>query len=121
MIWTFEEGAFLEIAADMDPSYDELSAFLKKFRIDETVFRELLRYQKFMINTFEREKEEETFPFDFHAYFDAVLSGEKAVLVPKTSTLKAVRREYDSFPEYAKHVVWFGRRRGDTLIKVRDI
>ena len=121
VIWTFEEGAFLEIAADMDPSYDELSAFLKEFRIDETVFRELLRYQKFMINTFEREKEEETFPFDFHAYFDAVLSGEKAVLVPKTSTLKAVRREYDSFPEYAKHVVWFGRRRGDTLIKVRDI
>lgn len=121
VIWTFEEGAFLEIAAEMENAYDELSGFLERFQIDEKVFSELMNYQKFMLNSFEREKEEETFSFDFHAYFDAAIAGEKAVLAPRTNKLQAVRELYDSFPEYAKHVVWFGRRRGATLIKVREV
>ena len=119
--WTFEEGAFLEIASEMENEYDELIGYLKSFQINETVFQELLKYQKFMLNAFEREKEEETFSFDFHTYFHAVIGGEKARLVSKPIRLKAIRKKYDSLPEYAKHVVWFGRRRGETLIKVQEL
>ena len=119
--WTFEEGAFLEIVAEMETAYGELSGFLKRYPIDESVFGELLKYQKFMINAFERETEEAAFSFDFSSYFDAVIGGEKAVLAPKPSKLKAVRETFDSFAEYAKHVVWFGRRRGETLIKVQEL
>ena len=118
--WTFEEGAFLEIVSDIKSAYRELSDLLKLYQIDENIFDELLRYQQFMLNSFEREKEEVAFSYDFRAYFDAVVSGEKAVLTKKPNRLRAVYEDYGSFPDYAKHVVWFGRRRGETLIKVRE-
>ena len=116
--WTFEEGAFLEISADMDGCFGEFSEFLRGFGIEDELFEELLRYQKFRINTFEPAKREASFAYDFESYFNAVIDGEEASLEKTPITLKNVSERYDSFPEYAKHVVWFGRRRGDTLAKV---
>ena len=119
--WTFEEGAFLEIVADMDNCYDELAAFLANYHIDSELFGELLRFQKFRLNSFLPCETEQSFSFDFDSYFNAIIDGETAELKKETVTLKKNAAQYESFYDYAKHVVWFGRRRGATLAKTERI
>ena len=114
--WFFEEGAFLELIADPGLCMRELAGFLRGFGIHTPLFEELAVYQDLLLRKPFEEPRTQTFSYDFDAYFTLLLRGEPAELEKRPVSLTVTpRRRYGSLPEYAKEVVWFGRRRGDTV------
>ncbi len=120
--WFFEEGAFLEIVSDYDSYMSELTAFLKKYGIEEEIFNELMRYQKLVLRKpFEAEYDAE-FDYDLLSYFRDIIGGKYSPL-DKTGVVLTVKPKayYSVLSEYAKETVWFGRRRGATVYGESEI
>lgn len=115
--WFFEEGAFLEFVSDADEMYSLVEPYLKSFDIDPELFDELLKYQKFALRKNENARKE-NFRYDFEDYFRKIIKGEYTPLKKESCLYTTSSSEFESFAEYAKNIVWFGRRRGATLNEV---
>lgn len=116
--WFFEEGAFLELASDFDSAFEELKPFLGKY-LEEDMLEELKRYQKFWLRLPSAQAEKESFSYNFAEYFADITDGKKGVLKKEPFTAAAAYAEvYDNLPDYAREVVWYGRRRGATMRKI---
>lgn len=120
--WVFEEGAFLEYVCDYDAYFSELLPFLRQFNVDRDIFAEMSAYQRAMLRKpYDREKSI-PFHYDFYSYFDKITDGGYAPLERK-DILLTVRpgKEYDDVPAYARETVWFGRRRGATVYRGKEL
>lgn len=109
--WYFEEGAFLEMVYHWDEFWSDILPFLKSFDYDEGVFEELLDYQKAMIrrpgvSEFSIESD-----YNFYSYFMSITKGQYMPLKKVKSLLRISSDiKIDSWEDYAKEVVWFGKR-----------
>ena len=111
--WFFEEGAFLECIDRLDESFGELTPYLRQFDIPDDLFTQLLRYQKRMLRLPEADTRETVFSFDFPTYFDKAKKCEHPALERRRIRLRiAPRTHVSDLKQYAKEIVWFGRRRG---------
>ncbi len=114
--WTFEEYAFLSAVYRKDAFYREMDAFLTPFIPDAAFRAELLRYQSFIVKEIGRPHSEFTGNYAWREYLAAMQRNQKAVLAARP-----VRYAVDdenvcaSWPEYARKVVWYGRRGGKNL------
>ena len=72
--WFLEEGAFLEIVSNGEFFWEEILPFLKSFNIEDNIFSELLRFQKFVIRLPEQEYLSAEFEYDFYSYFKTIIS-----------------------------------------------
>ena len=114
--WPFEEGMFLEMAYHSQQVYAELTDFLKDFNLEQTLFDELMNYQKNMLKLPGKSVFEFCSLYDFYNYFSGIYAGGKPAL---RSVKNIVRINDKSVPEkwdrYAIEVVWYGRRGGHIL------
>lgn len=115
--WPFEEYAFLKIVSNKDIFYGEMDEFLKKYIFDDDLRRSLIKYQNFVVKSVNVNIYDYCGEYDWHKYFTSFL-----VLNQKTGLLK--RNVYyrvvdshavSSWDEYAKKVLWFGRRGGKNI------
>lgn len=114
--WFLEEGAFMEIIYNYDQFWKEITPFLNKFNIEKEIFDELVKYQKFVIRLPGQERPEETFKYNFYEYFDNVVTEYKP-LCCKTNKIKVIiTNPVYNWEDYARKVMLFAKRRGDTLI-----
>lgn len=115
--WFLEEGAFMEIASNYEQFWTEIMPFLKSFNIDEAVFDQLVKYQKFVIRLPGQENVSAAFEYDFYEYFHhAVLPTYKA-LEKRSNVIKVTIPEpVYNWKDYARKVMLFAKRRGDTVI-----
>ncbi len=120
--WFFEEGAFIEAVTNYDSYIYELLPFLSQYDIEENLFEELLKYQRFMIRKpFEAVKKNE-YSYDFYDYFNSILKNEAKPLRKKKIKMEiSPTTMYNDIPSFAKEVVWFGRRRGATIYNAKEI
>lgn len=114
--WSFEEYAFLRIVRDKDAFYSRVTEFLSRYFRDMDFCRELLDYQSFIIKTICNPHAELHAKYAWKSYFDALLHNKKAALV-RENTLYTVDdpQTCSSWPEYARVVLWYGRRGGKNL------
>ena len=117
VVWFFEEGAFLELLYNSDTFEKEIMPYLSRFTDDDVLLSELWRYQTAVIRKPFSKCEEIVFSYDFYSFFESLYSGEDAQL-KKEKILFTVNDTdvYTDWKKYAKEVVWFGRRRGATVI-----
>lgn len=109
--WYFEEGAFLELVYHWDEFWSDILPFLKSFEYDEGVFEELLEYQKSMIRKPGVTEFTVESDFNFYDYFMTITKGQHSPLKKIRSRLKISSDiEINSWEDYAKMVVWFGKR-----------
>ncbi len=115
--WFLEEGAFLEIVSHFDVFWKEIMPFLKSFEIEEPVFSELCKYQKFIIRLPGQKKVFQDFQFDFYSYFFHAISDSYQPLQKKETHIEITIPEpvYD-WKDYARKVMLFAKRRGDTIL-----
>lgn len=109
--WPSEEFVFLNIAIEADKFYDEIKDFLKTFFDDEELFENLFTYQKNIVKLPFKEKIEFESEYDFKNYFSAVLCG-KHIPLEKKKCRNVVEDlvKCNSWMDYARHVVWYGRK-----------
>ncbi len=114
--WTFEEYAFLSTVYEKDGFYREMDSFLSRFIPDNGFRAEMLRYQSFMVKTVGKPETVFDGDYDWKSYFLSLRRNRPAHL-EKRRVRYAVTDENTcaSWPEYARKVVWYGRRGGKNL------
>lgn len=114
--WFLEEGVFMEIICEFDLFWDEILPFLKSLNIKEEVFTELLKFQRFAIRLPNQEFACEDFKYDFCKYIDNVIA-EYQPLEKRANHIEVrIPNPVYSWRDYARKVMLFAKRRGDTLI-----
>lgn len=115
--WFFEEGFFVMLLKDAEVFYTEASPFLLSFGIDDELFAQLLSYQRAVIRKPFIESEIIETDYDFCTYFNLIKKERYAPLEKRKSKIRFnYLRSFKSWEEYAKETVWYGRRRGATLL-----
>lgn len=115
--WYFEEGAFLEMVYHSDIFWDEIKPFLAGFGIEKDLFEELFHYQKTLVRLPDVSEVEINSAYNFYKYFEAVNENAEAVLMKKKCRLSIkAHKEISSWSEYAREIIWFGKRYSATLL-----
>lgn len=114
--WAFEEGAYLTFLKNSRLVREEMSDFIKSFFSDAAIYEEVIGFQDAILRSCNKEDKEYSFSYDFLEYFTRLQNGQSARL-DKHSVRYIFKAEknYTDWKEFAKEIVWFGRRRGDTL------
>lgn len=114
--WTFEEYAFLATVYEKEAFYRDMDAFLSRYIPEDAFRRELIAYQSFIVKEIRRPYTVFSGEYDWRPYFRSLQRNQGAVLEKRKATY-AVSDENTcaDWPEYAKKVVWFGRRGGKNL------
>lgn len=109
--WYFEEGAFLELVYHWDEFWEEIVPFLQSFDYNDSVFEDLLNYQKKVIRRQGITKVIIKSQHNFYEYFSAIVRGDRIPLKKKKNTL-IIKSDCltDTWEDYAKQTVWFGKR-----------
>jgi putative methyltransferase len=115
LIWPLEEGAYIDSIASLDAVYAELRPFLQGFIADDALLDELIGYQRFTLNTPNKSVGTMRFAYDFYDYFKGRYTNKPAPLKRRANTItKEVGFTCATIEEYAKIVVWYGRKGGTT-------
>ncbi|MDR1806185.1 MAG: radical SAM protein [Clostridium sp.] len=113
--WGLEEILFLCLAVQPEAFFDDLNSFLGQFPIQDDLRAELLKYQRTMA-VLPEAPQERHFSYDFHRYFSAALANTPEPLIKADMTVAFPRQgELKSLPDYAREVVWYGRRGGNNM------
>ncbi len=114
--WTFEEYAFLSAVYEKDAFYREMDGFLSRYIPDDAFRRELIAYQSFIVKEIGRPYITFSGSYDWRPYFRSLQRNHAAAL-EKRPVRYAVTDETvcESWPEYARKIVWYGRRGGKNL------
>lgn len=109
--WYFEEGAFLELVYNWDEFWKDIAPFLNSFEYDDGVFEDLLNYQKKVIRRQGIDHVSIESGYNFYDYFDSVTKGQRISLIKKRTKIE-ITSDYctNTWEEYAKLTVWFGKR-----------
>ncbi len=110
--WYYDEAAYLELSQNTDALYNELMPFLKKYFTDEAFLSELLLFQKSMVRSFNTDYGESCYSYDFLSYFSKGAKLENG----KFKLTVQIDDHIDSLEIFAKKIILFGKRRGETLI-----
>jgi len=120
--WPYEEAMLLTFIYNKDEFYNEFMQFIGQFDIDETILQELLSYQKNMIVTPFGNDLTQEYSYDWKGFFDAVLANEKKELVKRNCTFRFFADDVpDTWKQYAKKIIWYGRRNKKTIRKVAEL
>lgn len=115
--WSFGEGCFLECLRSGDVFWSQIEEFLRSFGIENDVFVMLMRYQRAIIRVAGINEIETENDYDFYTYFNRILSGSYAPLEKKRNRIRIeTETPYDTWAEYARNIVWYGKRRGATML-----
>ena len=114
--WTFEEYAFLSEVCRKEAFYREMDGFLSGY-IPDTAFRaELLGYQSFIVKEIRRPASSFSGNYDWKTYFASLRRNRPASLQKRPVRYAVTDRNVcEDWPEYARKIVWYGRRGGQNL------
>lgn len=120
--WFFEEGAFLELVMAEEGYENEFLPYLKSFGIEEDVFRDLMLYQKNILRLPASSEMTVSTEHSLYSFFEGALKGMPEKLRKEKSAVRIVPAvHYDNAEDYAREIVWFGRRRGATVFHGKEI
>ncbi len=111
--WSFEEYAFLRTVYDKNAFYAAMDAFLARYIPDEAFRSELLRYQSFVIRTVGVPSDRFEGSCDWKPYYASLLKNERRTLQKRKIVYEIEDPNvYTDWADYAREVVWYGRRGG---------
>lgn len=115
--WQIEEVTFLRVSENLKDFYGELEVLVmnfletKKNKFFKEEVGEVVLYQfARMANPNTDRSKECVFLYNIPEYFDKLLCDSPVGIVSKTQTLIIEAKIYNNKEEYAKQVIWFGRR-----------
>lgn len=116
VIWPAEEYLLLNMMFNFDLTFDTIVPFLKKYFTDSDFLGQIVEFQKMMVKKPNEQTREKEFDYNFFEYFNAVYKNKSVDLEKKKSVYRVnVNKNYDSFVEYAKYSVWYGRKESGNL------
>ena len=100
---------FLSCVCVLEAFYAEVTGYMMRYIADDRV-ADLCRYQKDMICRPQREWSVAAYVYDWCDYFDRIF--EETDPIPRETGMQIEFASYDfeSFENYAREVVWYGKR-----------
>ena len=120
--WPYEEAMLLDYIYKLDDFYAQARQFLSRFDIDADIFEELLSYQKNLIVTPGTNDVTVQYRHNWREYFNCVLSNREAQLRETADTCRFFAENVPAdWENYAKVIIWYGRRNKKTIRKVESV
>ena len=120
--WPYEEAMLIDYIYKLDDFYKEAEVFLSSFGIDGEVMKELASYQKNLIVTPFGNDVRAAYSYDWKEYFYNVLANKEAVLEKKETSLRFFADDVpEDWKNYAKKIIWYGRRNKKTIRAVEKL
>ena len=115
--WPFEEYAFLKTVSQKDSFYKEIDSWLKKYIADDSLRKELIAYQKYVVKDLDTGKKEFFGNYNWKTYFENLPVDATKAQLCKTNCHYVINDEnvISSWQEYSTKVLWFGRRGGKNI------
>ena len=114
--WYFEEGIFLDLIYNRDVFWQEIEEFTSSIGIDKEIYSELLKYQKSILRLPQTTEITVATEYDFYNYFRNIYDDRYSELEKKKTTLSiTLEKKIDTWADYAREIIWFGKRRSATL------
>lgn len=121
LTWPLDEGAFLKVVKYYDDFYNEIKVFLEKYFDDSSLFADIMNYQKNIVKNPYSKGCTINLNYDFYSFFSNVYENNYKPLQFRNHTIKIDSASTpEQLPEYAKKVVWFGRKGGQNIITKID-
>ncbi len=116
IVFPFCEGLFLYCVKNFDEFYSEIGKyFFGYFEAGDAEAEDLFAYQKNMITRPGEKPFLSQGKYDWCEYFRHTYDPEFTRPTPKEQTLKFEGNDYSDLPEYARMIVWLGRRALKTI------
>lgn len=115
--YPLEEGLCLTVMSDPVRFFEEIVPFVRAFGIDHELCLELINYQSFILRAPGDVEKTRTFSYDFPAFFscpDAEIERKKTV-IRCTNRFAGLSSE-----EYAREVIWYGRKSNRLVYSDRE-
>ncbi len=114
--WYFEEGIFLDLIYNKEKFWEDIYTFISNLGIDAEVFGQLLKYQQQILRLPNTSVIKIETDYDFYNYFENIYDNRYAPLKKKNTTLTiTLEKQIDTWADYAREIIWFGKRRSATL------
>lgn len=109
--WPFEEGLFLCCAHDADRFYSEIKDLISSYFDNEcNVFSDLFEYQKSLLVLPNQSEKVFNIKYDWPQYFNNMFDPDFTVPKECSKTIKTAGNEIKTWAEYARCIVWYGKR-----------
>ena len=120
--WPYEEAMLLDYIYKIDDFYKEAKEFLDGFNIEEDKKEELMSYQKNLIVTPFSNDVTGDYEYDWKSYFYNVLANKETELKMVKTKLRFFADDVPAdWENYAKKIIWYGRRNKKTISTVEKI
>lgn len=114
--WAYEEGVFLEAAFNWNDSFEELMPYLRRFNVSDSIFEDLLTFQKMIIRRPHDTEKKAVFEYNLPKYFESIFEKNEPILDNKKTELNIYpQKKYSDWNRYARECVWYGRRKEAAL------
>ena len=115
--WPFEEYLFLDIITQKDLFFKQIKNFLSNYIDDDALLCELLAYQSFIIKQINVSHKSFSGSYNWKDYFGALLKGQKDAVLKKEKVHYVIDdiKAAVTWQEYARNVLWYGRRGGKNI------
>lgn len=115
VLWGFDEIIFLESFRNLPTFYSEVKEFINLTFTQNEIIHSLFDYQHNIIKKINQEYIKIESDYDFYTYFKNIFSNVYTPLEKKHMVLEIHdKTTVNSFSDYAREVVWFGRNRRAT-------
>lgn len=116
LTWPLEEGLFLQVVYDNEKFYNEIEGFLDIYHIKPEIFEDLLKYQKNIVKIPGAGDKTLNFRYDFASYFSEIYQNSYSPLQETKVRIRVKSVKLPaSWPDFAKEIVWFGRKGGKMM------
>lgn len=118
--WPLEEYSFLQLLKELDSFYEEMKRYAITIGMGEHL-DDMIDFQRnLLIKPFDRGNTIAEYDFDLASSYHSMQSGIEST-IDRRKTLVSFSSDvyFDDVKEYAKHVVWYGRKAGKTKRLVR--
>ncbi len=118
LTWPLDEGAFLQAVFSFDAFYSEIKPFIRAFFGDNQLFEELLQYQRSIVKNPYSKGCCLALHYDFFRYYLNIYNNTYQPLVCGNFPIRIDSSDTpSSLPDYAKKIVWYGRKGGQNIIR----
>ncbi len=120
--WPYEEAMLLDFIYNSGSFYEEVRPFLETFGMPEDVLEEIMKYQKNLMVTRGENRVAAQFEYDLYSYFKNALENKPSPLTKKKCTAEFFADNVpDDWEDFARQIVWYGRRNKKSIRGVRPL
>ena len=118
--WPYEEAMLLDFICNSEVFYEEVRPFIESFGIDSDIADNIMRYQRNLMVTRGENNAFDDFDYDLYSYFKNALENKASPLIKKECRINFYA-DYapDNWEDFARHIVWYGRRNKKSIRGVR--